>query len=130
MSMVAYQAAAAPMRLDEFDVEALDDATLSDRIAAAGDSTPCRSSDPEEYFPLVGAKVPKPDGARFAEEATRARDLCKGCPVVAECLELALRGHGPCGVWGARSEWERRLIRVERVRAERAERAALVGAAA
>jgi WhiB family redox-sensing transcriptional regulator len=77
-------------------------AELSQRVAAAGEAVPCRRSDePERWFPV--------DQARAADE-DYARSLCAGCPVLAECLALGLRG-GEAGIWGGTTEGRRRLLR-------------------
>jgi WhiB family redox-sensing transcriptional regulator len=41
-----------------------------------------------------------------------AVQLCAGCPVIDQCLELDLRTAGPCttGVWGALPEDDRRAL--------------------
>lgn len=41
-----------------------------------------------------------------------AAELCAGCPVIDECLELELRtaGEHTVGVWGALSETDRREV--------------------
>lgn len=48
----------------------------------------------------------------FTVESTRARQLCKECPVRAECLRWALDHDEPRGVWGGLTAAERwKLIR-------------------
>lgn len=64
----------------------------------------CRRHDPELFFP-VG------DGELAAEQAERARDVCRGCPVASECLDWALRTGQDYGVWGGMTEQERRDLR-------------------
>ena len=43
-------------------------------------------------------------------EQTRARQVCFGCPVRAACLAEALDNRIEWGVWGGKTERERRLI--------------------
>jgi WhiB family transcriptional regulator, redox-sensing transcriptional regulator len=49
---------------------------------------PCRSHDPDLWF------------AEAPAELERAKQLCAGCPVKADCLASALSRHEPWGVWG------------------------------
>jgi WhiB family redox-sensing transcriptional regulator len=58
----------------------------------------CRNYPPATFFPSDGVGV------------DRARAICKGCPVVTECLEYALTERVEHGVWGGCSERERRRI--------------------
>ncbi|MFC3982829.1 WhiB family transcriptional regulator [Streptosporangium jomthongense] len=89
--------------------------TLSRRVLGAG---VCVSSDdPDAWFP----PEPSPSGgepveavkARRAEYEAIARRLCGGCPVRAECLELALREEHDLprtwfhGIRGGTAPWER-----------------------
>lgn len=45
-----------------------------------------------------------------AAEQKRARLLCSGCPVRAQCLAEALDNRIEWGVWGGMTERERRLL--------------------
>jgi WhiB family transcriptional regulator, redox-sensing transcriptional regulator len=58
----------------------------------------CREASAGEFFPSDGVGV------------ERARRVCAGCPVKAECLEYALTYRIDHGVWGGCSERERRRI--------------------
>ncbi len=49
----------------------------------------------------------------------RAKAVCAGCPVRAECLEFALANDERWGVWGGTSERQRRAMRAVRVRGRR-----------
>jgi WhiB family transcriptional regulator, redox-sensing transcriptional regulator len=62
---------------------------------AAGD---CRNHPPAVFFPSDGVGV------------DRARRICAGCEVSAQCLEYALENRIDHGVWGGTSERERRRI--------------------
>ena len=58
-------------------------------IAPSGPATlPCRSHDPDLWF------------AEAPAELERAKQLCTGCPVKAQCLDSALSRQEPWGVWG------------------------------
>jgi WhiB family redox-sensing transcriptional regulator len=62
--------------------------TLLDAAPRAGLDLPCRSGDADLWF----AEAPK--------ELERAKELCTGCPIKAECLAGALQRAEPWGVWG------------------------------
>lgn len=47
--------------------------------------------------------------ARLSRER-RAKAICAGCEVRAECLDFALKTAEPHGVWGGLSELERRAL--------------------
>lgn len=57
----------------------------------------CSSSDPDALF--VQGK-----------EQRLAKVVCRGCPVIAECLADALDNRTPFGVWGGMTERERRAL--------------------
>lgn len=73
---------------------------LADTIAAYEDELPCRSNDPELWFP-AGDEYPE-------HTITTARALCALCPVRRECAELAARSGTDHGVWGGMTPIERR----------------------
>ena len=50
------------------------------------------------------------------ERIANAKKICATCPVINECLEHALNVPEHYGVWGGKSEDERRLIRRRRNR--------------
>lgn len=54
---------------------------------------------PELWFPERGASV------------AEAKAVCRVCPVQSECLDHAIRCGEKHGIWGGRSERERRRIR-------------------
>lgn len=64
----------------------------------------CRELDPELFFP-VGVSGPS------ILQTAEAKAVCFGCPVKAECLEWALRTGQDAGVWGGKSEQERRALK-------------------
>lgn len=66
---------------------------LVDWAAAA-----CAGLDPDLFHPGRG------------ENATPAKTVCRACPVQADCLAWALANHEHHGIWGGRSERERRRL--------------------
>ena len=65
----------------------------------------CRGPIAKVFYP---PNAPEGRSAREAREA-RAKAICRGCPVRAQCLEYALAIREPHGIWGGLSEAERRL---------------------
>lgn len=55
---------------------------------AAAASVPCRVHDADLWF------------GDTPDQVEHAKSLCHGCPLMAECLQAALRRAEPCGVWG------------------------------
>lgn len=68
----------------------------------------CRGRDSAQFF--------HPDGERGASRGRReaaAKNVCRACPVRAQCAAQALATREPYGVWGGFSEGERlRLLAV------------------
>jgi WhiB family redox-sensing transcriptional regulator len=62
----------------------------------------CRGVDSSVFFAPEGER----GRARWAREA-RAKELCRACPVLAQCRAHALTIAEPFGVWGGLSEAER-----------------------
>ncbi|WP_308257738.1 WhiB family transcriptional regulator [Pseudonocardia lacus] len=62
--------------------------TLLDAAPRAGLDLPCRSGDADLWF------------AETPADLERAKALCGGCPIRAECLAGAVRRAEPWGVWG------------------------------
>ena len=53
-----------------------------------------------------------PDGERGrarAQRETRAKEMCRQCPVLMQCRSHALTVAEPYGIWGGMSETEREL---------------------
>lgn len=44
------------------------------------------------------------------EREARARAICNECPVLDPCLDFAVTIREPHGIWGGRTEAERRLL--------------------
>ena len=64
----------------------------------------CRDTDPALFFP-VGTT------ASALAEIEAAKAVCAGCGVRQACLDFALRTNQDAGIWGGRSEDERRRLR-------------------
>ena len=96
-------------------VSALPARVLSHRIGAAG---LCAGLGGDRWFPPEPQFNPADGRARRGYEVY-ARAVCLGCPVLAECGELALRiearpGIEAHGVWDGLAPWERDRIRRHR----------------
>ena len=72
----------------------------------------CTDVDTNLFFPvgLTGDAI---------DQTNLAKAICRECPVQAQCLEFALRTTQDYGVWGGRTEDERRAIRRSRRAAAR-----------
>ncbi|MCW2901719.1 MAG: WhiB family transcriptional regulator [Streptosporangiaceae bacterium] len=73
----------------------------SARELAWQDRALCAETDPEAFFPLKGGSI------------RAAKKVCLRCDVRAECLQRALVQDERYGVWGGKSEGERRKLRKE-----------------
>lgn len=77
------------------------------RIAASTDwrhLAECVNEDPELWFPIGAGEYA---GAR--EQLAIA--ICERCPVTAQCLNWALESGQAFGVWGGKTEDQRRVLR-------------------
>ncbi|GGO87975.1 WhiB family transcriptional regulator [Wenjunlia tyrosinilytica] len=61
----------------------------------------CRHEDPDLFFP-VGSSGPA------LLQTERAKEVCRRCPVLAQCLDWAMEAGQDWGVCGGMSEDERR----------------------
>ena len=77
---------------------------VDDEPQAWQDQALCAQVDPESFFPEKGGSIKE------------AKKVCMRCDVRAECLEYALEHDERFGIWGAKSERERREITRERRR--------------
>lgn len=66
------------------------------------DDAACQTADPELFFPISGRGL-------SLLQVTRAKAVCGRCSVRKECLDYALDTHQQYGVWGGRTEDERRV---------------------
>ena len=73
--------------------------------------TAARSSWVEEWAQYGTCSGADPD-ALFVQGAAQqqAKQVCMGCPVIAECLADSLDNHTEFGVWGGMTERERRAL--------------------
>lgn len=74
----------------------------------------CRNLDSSMFFHPDGER-----GFRRQQREDRAKAICAGCPVRAECLEHSLRVQEPYGIWGGLSETERPRLRQALARSRR-----------
>ncbi len=63
------------------------------------DDAACIGVDADLFFPVRG------------ESTTEAKEVCRGCVVREQCLDLALANGEKFGIWGGLSERERRPLR-------------------
>lgn len=63
------------------------------------DQAECRGVDPDLFFPERGAST------------RESKQICQDCPVRVECLAYAIDNAEKFGIWGGRSERERRRMR-------------------
>ncbi len=73
----------------------------------------CLSVDPELFFP-IGNTGPA------LTQVTRAKAVCASCIVEEVCLQWAMANNQDSGVWGGKSEEERRSLKRRAARARRA----------
>ncbi|MDP9800405.1 WhiB family redox-sensing transcriptional regulator [Arcanobacterium wilhelmae] len=72
----------------------------------------CLHEDPELFFP-VGSSGPA------MAQMERAKLVCQNCPVAQTCLKVALETNQDCGVWGGKSEDERKALKRKAARSAR-----------
>ena len=70
----------------------------------------CRGPQSSVFFPP--ATFERKD--EKLERESRAKDICRTCPVKAPCLEYALRIREPHGIWGGLNESERKQLLASR----------------
>ncbi|MEJ0073607.1 MAG: WhiB family transcriptional regulator [Candidatus Saccharibacteria bacterium] len=64
----------------------------------------CEGEDPEIFFPVLEESRDRPTA-----ESERAKDICRRCGVLQECLEIALVRHEQ-GIWGGTTTMERKRL--------------------
>jgi len=69
----------------------------------------CREVDPELFFP-IGNSGPA------LLQIEEAKQVCRRCPAIDECLRWAIDTGQDAGVWGGMSEDERRALKRRTVR--------------
>jgi WhiB family redox-sensing transcriptional regulator len=65
----------------------------------------CRTLNSELFFHPENER-----GLARAQRETRAKTVCRNCPVQRDCLAHALSAREPYGVWGGLGEAERREL--------------------
>ena len=72
----------------------------------------CLGQDPNIFFPYAERMGDSYSGRylKGKNNTSLAKSICSECPVVEECLQYALR-HEPFGIWGGKTERERKTIR-------------------
>lgn len=73
----------------------------------------CLNVDPELFFPIGNT------GPALAQ-AAEAKAVCLRCEVMEICLRWAMENNQDSGVWGGKSEEERRSLKRRAARARRA----------
>ncbi|MEU9028673.1 WhiB family transcriptional regulator [Streptomyces sp. NPDC048383] len=73
----------------------------------------CRQADPDLFFP-IGTSGPA------LLQIEEAKAVCRGCPVLSECLQWALAEGQDMGVCGGLTEDERRTLKRRTAREARA----------
>ena len=73
-----------------------------DEAAAWEEHAACKDRDPDQklFFPDHGNRSPR-----------KAKAICAGCPVQADCLDRALENDERFGIWGGLTEKERRALK-------------------
>ncbi len=85
----------------------------------------CRDQEPDLFFPTG-------DTGPALLQIEEAKDICRACPVIYQCLQWALESGQDYGIWGGLSEQERRSLKrraaYRRSRREAEQRSAADGA--
>ncbi len=66
----------------------------------------CRGPHQEIFFPPTVTETRR---AKRRREA-RAKEICGICPIVENCLSIALQRNEQHGIWGGQTEKERRVL--------------------
>ncbi|MEU8530485.1 WhiB family transcriptional regulator [Streptomyces sp. NPDC048629] len=67
----------------------------------------CRDAEPGLFHP------DRPGGPLPPDKVTAAKAVCRRCPVLSDCLTLAVRFRETEGIWGGTTPKERRWLRVQ-----------------
>jgi WhiB family redox-sensing transcriptional regulator len=65
-------------------------------------SAACKGTDTSAFYP-----ADKERGVSRRVREAKAKAICGRCPVIAECLEWAIKTNEPWGMWGGMSREER-----------------------
>ncbi len=74
------------------------------------DQAECVGTAHEIFFPTIEERQ---GTVREAELISIAKDICRSCSVTAMCLGYALETNQVIGIWGGKTERERKRIRRE-----------------
>jgi WhiB family redox-sensing transcriptional regulator len=74
----------------------------------------CLDADPDLFFPISMT-------GRALDQIAKAKAICAGCRVRAECLEFAQTHDSTYGIWGGTTPEDRQRVRRRERRAARAE---------
>jgi len=72
----------------------------------------CEGKPTEWWFPEIERDMKNHERTNVANIADHAKQICKGCPVVWDCLQYSLR-YEPFGIWGGFDERERLLMGIK-----------------
>lgn len=62
----------------------------------------CKDADPDLFFP---------EGKGHVEATREAKAICSACPIVEECLQVAMQNGEKYGIWGGATTKEREYLR-------------------
>jgi WhiB family redox-sensing transcriptional regulator len=65
----------------------------------------CAGGDPDLFFP-VGTTAQANQQIQYAKDT-----FCSKCEVAVECLDWSIKTNQDSGIWGGKSEEERRILR-------------------
>jgi WhiB family redox-sensing transcriptional regulator len=65
----------------------------------------CAGHDPDLFFP-VGTTTQATQQIKYAKD-----NFCSQCMVAVECLDWSIKTNQDSGIWGGKSEEERRILR-------------------
>jgi WhiB family transcriptional regulator, redox-sensing transcriptional regulator len=69
------------------------------------DDAACRGTDPDLFFP-------DGDNKSVTIQAKTAKLICRGCPVSLTCLAWSIDSVQEFGIWGGRTDAERRQLKL------------------
>lgn len=75
------------------------------------DQALCAQADPDLWFEQSSSRYETHNGREAEERRSMAKAICERCPVRPECLEHAMADPTLQGIWGGKTEKERRELR-------------------
>ncbi len=73
------------------------------------DSAACKGASPDLFYPVGSTSVVD------LEQIEQAKAVCRTCVAQIACLEYALATRQDDGIWGGKTEDERKILRKSRV---------------